>query len=57
MNIKLGRGFVCSLLRASVSGDPDGAHPGSHGRLERIALFARQAMLVVGSIDVEMPVY
>lgn len=43
--------------RASVSGDPDGAHPGSHGDLERIALFARQTMVVVGSIDVEMPVY
>lgn len=43
--------------RASVLGDPDGAHPRSHGGLERIALFARQTMVVVGSIDIEMPVY
>ena len=35
----------------------DGAHPRSHGGLERIALFAKQTMIVVGSIDVEMPVY
>lgn len=30
--------------------------PGSHGRLERIALLARQAMIVVGCIHIEMSV-
>lgn len=33
------------------------AHPGSHGRLERIALLARQAMVVAGCVHVEVPVY
>lgn len=33
------------------------AHPGSHGRLERIALLARQAMVVVGRVHVEATVY
>lgn len=33
------------------------AHPGSHGRLERIALFARQAMVVAGRVHVEMTAY
>lgn len=28
-----------------------------HGRLERIALFARQAMIVAGRVHVEVPVY
>lgn len=32
------------------------AHPGSHGRLERIALLARQAMVVAGRVHVEMSV-
>lgn len=32
------------------------AHPGSHGRLERIALLARQAMLVAGRVHVEATV-
>lgn len=29
------------------------AHPGSHGRFERIALLARQAMVVAGRVHVE----
>lgn len=33
------------------------AHPGSHGRLERIALLARQAMVAAGRVHVEMTVY
>lgn len=33
------------------------AHPGSHGRLERIALLARQAMIVAGRVHVEATVY
>lgn len=33
------------------------AHPGSHGRLERIALLARQAMVVAGRVHVEMTAY
>lgn len=33
------------------------AHPGSHGRFERVALFARQAMVVAGRVHVEVPVY
>ena len=33
------------------------AHPGSHGRLERIALLARQAMVVAGRVHVEATVY
>lgn len=33
------------------------AHPGSHGRLERIALLARQAIVVSGRVHVEAPVY
>lgn len=33
------------------------AYPGSHGRLERIALLARQAMVVAGRVHVEVPVY
>ncbi len=32
------------------------AHPGSHGRLERIALLARQAMVVAGRVHVEATV-
>lgn len=32
------------------------ARPGSHGRRERIALLARQAMVVAGRVHVEMPV-
>lgn len=32
------------------------AYPGGHGRLERIALLARQAMVVAGCIHIEMPV-
>lgn len=32
------------------------AHPGSHGRLERIALLARQAMVVAGCVHVETTV-
>lgn len=34
-----------------------GARPGSHGSFERIALFARQAMVVVGRVHVEVTVY
>lgn len=33
------------------------ARPGSHGRFERIALFARQAMVVAGRVHVEMTAY
>lgn len=33
------------------------AHPGSYGRLERIALLARQAMVVAGRVHVEATVY
>lgn len=33
------------------------ARPGSHGRLERIALLARQAMVVAGRVHVGVPVY
>lgn len=33
------------------------AHPGSHGRFERIVLFARQAMVVASRVHVEVPVY
>ena len=33
------------------------AHPGSHGSFERIALFARQAMVVAGRVHVEATVY
>ena len=33
------------------------AHPGSHGSFERIALFARQAMIVAGRVHVEATVY
>lgn len=40
--------------QASISVE---AHPGGHGRLERIALFARQAMVVAGRVHVEVPVY
>ena len=32
------------------------AHPGSHGSFERIALFARQAMVVAGCVHIEMPI-
>ena len=39
--------------QASISVE---AHPGSHGRLERIALLARQAMVVAGGVHVEAPV-
>lgn len=33
------------------------AYPGGHGRLERIALLARQAMIVAGRVHVEATVY
>lgn len=33
------------------------AYPGGHGRLERIALFARQAMVVAGRVHIEAPVH
>lgn len=33
------------------------ACPGGHGRLERIALLARQAMVVAGRVHVEVTVY
>lgn len=33
------------------------ACPGDHGRLERVALFARQAMVVAGRVHVEVTVY
>lgn len=33
------------------------ARPGSHGRFERIALFARQAMVVASRVHVEMAAY
>lgn len=33
------------------------AYPGGHGRLERIALLARQAMVVAGCVHVEAAVY
>lgn len=33
------------------------AYPGGHGRLERIALLARQAMVVAGRAHVEATVY
>lgn len=39
--------------QASISVE---AHPGSHGRFERIALLARQAMVVAGRVHVEVPV-
>lgn len=39
--------------QASISVE---AHPGSHGRLERIALLARQAMVVACRVHVEVPV-
>lgn len=39
--------------QASISVE---AHPGSHGRLERIALLARQAMIVAGRVHIEMSV-
>lgn len=39
--------------QASISVE---AHLGSHGRLERIALLARQAMIVAGCIHIEMSV-
>ena len=32
------------------------AYPGGHGRLERIALLARQVMVVAGCIHIEIPV-
>lgn len=32
------------------------ACPGSHGRLERVALFAKQSMIVAGCVHVETPV-
>lgn len=32
------------------------AYPGGHGRLERIALLAKQVMVVAGCIHIEMPV-
>ena len=40
--------------QASISVE---AHPGSHGRLERIALLARQAMVAAGRVHVEAAVY
>lgn len=39
--------------QASISVE---AQPGSHGRLERIALLARQAIVVSGRVHVEAPV-
>lgn len=39
--------------QASISVE---THPGSHRRLERIALFARQAMVVAGRVHVETTV-
>ena len=39
--------------QASISVE---AHPGSHGRLERIALLARQAMVVAGRVHAEASV-
>lgn len=33
------------------------ARPGSHGRLERVALFTRKAMVVAGRVHVETTVY
>lgn len=39
--------------QASISVE---AHPGSHGRLEQIALLARQAMVVAGRVHVETTV-
>lgn len=33
------------------------AHPGSHGSFERIALFARRAMVLAGRVHVEATVY
>lgn len=39
--------------QASISVE---ARPGSHGSFERIALFARQAMVVAGCVHVEVPV-
>lgn len=33
------------------------AYPGGHGRLERIALLARQVMVVAGRVHVEATVY
>lgn len=32
------------------------ACPGSHGRLERVALFAKQPMIVAGCVHIETPV-
>lgn len=32
------------------------ACPGSHGRLERVALFAKQSMIVAGCVHIETPV-
>ena len=40
--------------QASISVE---TRPGSHGRLERIALFARQAVVVAGRIHIETPVH
>lgn len=40
--------------QASISVE---AHPGSHGSFERIALLARQTMVVAGRVHVEVPVY
>lgn len=40
--------------QASISVE---ARPGSHGCFERIALFARQAMVVAGRVHVEATVY
>lgn len=40
--------------QASISVE---AYPRGHGRLERIALLARQAMVVAGCVHVEVPVY
>lgn len=40
--------------QASISVE---ARPGSHGSFERIALFARQAMVVAGRVHVEATVY
>lgn len=33
------------------------AYPGNYGRFERVALFARQALVVAGCVHVEATVY
>lgn len=57
------RGVVDNIVLADRVHAVDGqasisveAHPGSHGRLERIALLTRQAMVVAGRVHVEATV-